>query len=207
MLRASRIALCFAIVGAASLAGLTSAQPATAGKYSYYNSISCGTLSPVRTAGVSSKGDYSAKFSLSGYSFKWKDARSELHYSACGSAAPYGQFPAPARRQKLKTEFRVSSVTLKNCKAENTVSIARNKKGGKVANSFTTSCNIGSKVQKRILRTSSKSKPARLIHGGTVEMSGSYCNWARLAVKGMVHSPAYNFNKAPVQLVKKVAAC
>lgn len=203
----SRGAVGAVVVAVISASGLMTVQPATAGKYNYYQSISCGTLSPVRTAGVSTRGVYSSDLGWSGYKFTWQDARSELFFNACGSAAPYGQYAAPSKFQKLRTEFRVSSVSLSNCKASNKVSFAKDKDGGTVGDEFTTSCDVGSKVQKRVLTTTSSNRPARLVHGGSIVMAGSYCNYAQLAVFGVVHAPRYNFDYAPVQYIKKVVTC
>lgn len=181
--------------------------PADAGQYNYWNSIKCGTLSNVRTASINARGDYAATLGLSGYKFAWSNAVSNLYFSACGSAAPYGNYPAPARYQKLRTEFRVSSLTLRDCTATNKFSVAKDKAGGTVSNEFSTSCSVGSTVKKRTLVTKSWSNAAYLRHGGSIQLTGTYCNYAQLAVYGTIDAPRYNFDYAPVQFVRKVTAC
>ncbi|NYG55050.1 hypothetical protein [Nocardioides perillae] len=198
-------ALLTAVVGVGTSSAVVS--PAQAGDYRYSNTISCGSLSPIRTAGVVLRGNYTADLGWSGYTFTWKDSRSELYFNACGTAAPYGQYAATAGYQKLRTEYRVSSVKVTGCDASAKVNYGRDKDGNNIGVETGVSCSLGSEVKKHVITTSSSNRPARLVHGGTIEMSGTYCNYAQLAGLGTVHAPNYNFTYAPVQRVRKVTAC
>jgi len=184
------------------------ATPAQAGTYSYAASISCGTLSGVRQAALIAHGSYSADLAGSGYDITWKDHISQLSYTACGSAAPFGSYLVNASAETLVTQFKVSSTTLKNCKLTAATETTVDATNPGIKGSLSGTCSFSSKLAKEQLKSPKKAgKYSRLIQAATIAISGTYCNTASLYVKATVTDTANHFSAAPIELSKQTLAC
>lgn len=179
----------------ATSASLLSAAPAHAGSYTYSQGISCGSQSPGTQTALVASGTFSSNLGVSGYTISWRNHRSLVSYTACGSAAPYGSYPINADKETLYTRLQVTSLTLESCKVSAKAGVSTDKDGNKTDVSVGAECSFGKKTAKEELTTTGKAKKAsKLQHTASVTIAGTYCNAASLYSKATIVDDADDFD-------------
>lgn len=108
------------LIALAALPVLGAAPPASASSTQYYSLVAygaCGRIAPVRELTEATGGYLNAKSGLITWTFSISNSTSRVHWQACGSAAPYGNYDVAAQRLSQGFAFSVTAPRITSCSA------------------------------------------------------------------------------------------